>query len=264
MFCTSVLASGSKGNCFFIKNNDTQILIDAGISHKNYAAALETLGVNHYKLDCIFISHLHHDHVSGVGVIGRKTGANIYVSNQNYYYFLEKKLINENTQNTITFKTGDQIIVGDLIVHPFSSSHDSIDSCNFIISCAHDNEKKMAIVTDTGYATELLKHNLKNVSIIIIESNHDITMLKNGPYDWKLKQRIMSRTGHLSNEQCTNLIEEIINDNHKIIILAHLSEINNTPEKARITMEEMLKRNKRKIELHISNQYQNTKLFEII
>jgi phosphoribosyl 1,2-cyclic phosphodiesterase len=262
-FQTSVLASGSKGNCFFVRNGDTQILIDAGITHKYYFNALTNLNINPNKLDAIFLSHLHSDHISGSGVISRKTGCPIYVSSKNRLYFLAKKLIHEDSQNLLTFKNGENIIINNILIQPFSSSHDSLDSCNFMIKKDDNSTQNLIIVTDTGYATNQLKHKLKSATTIIIESNHDVKMLRNGPYDWHLQQRILSRTGHLSNEQCSLLIEEILNENHKQIVLAHLSEINNTPTLARNQMENTLKKLNFKINLYISSQNQETKLIDI-
>jgi phosphoribosyl 1,2-cyclic phosphodiesterase len=259
MFQTSVLASGSKGNCFLVKNKDTQILIDAGITFKNYQNCMTKLDLDPYKLDAIFISHEHSDHVGGAGVIHRKTNVPIYISQPTFTYS-QKKIGNINTE-PIFFDTGDYVQVKDLIVHPFASSHDAIDSCNFIVYPTDDDTKKLAIVTDCGFATNLLRNNLKKVTTIIIESNHDVQMLKTGPYEWYLKQRILSRTGHLSNEQTTDLIEEIFNDKIDRIVLAHLSEINNTPEIAYNHMKQMLDRLRAKVGLHISEQYSHTPLF---
>jgi phosphoribosyl 1,2-cyclic phosphodiesterase len=161
------------------------------------------------------------------------------------------------------FEVGNYIQIGSLIVHPFISSHDAVDSSNFIINAKERESKKLAIATDLGYAHNLLKNYLKQATTIILESNHDVEMLRTGPYEWYLKQRILSKTGHLSNEQATELIKDIINDRHERLILTHLSEINNTPEIAFAQMKEMLTRIKAKIDLHIASQYECTPLFNV-
>jgi phosphoribosyl 1,2-cyclic phosphodiesterase len=268
-FQVSVLASGSKGNCFLVKCKDTTILIDAGITYKNYAYCLSELGLDPLSLGAIFISHEHTDHVGGAGVLHRKTGAPIYISAPTLMY--SQKKIGNVLIDPITFDSGENIIINDIMIHPFASSHDAVDGCNFILypyptpidSGTDAIASSLAIVTDTGYATKLLKNNLSKVTTIVLESNHDLQMLKTGPYDWHLKQRIMSRTGHLSNDQATELIAEIINQNHKRIILAHLSEINNTPQIAYTQMKKLLDQMNASVELNISTQHQHTQLFDI-
>ena len=261
MFQTSVLMSGSKGNCFLVKYEDTQIIIDAGITYKKYAQFLSELNLDPDKLDAIFISHEHGDHVAGAGVLHRKTGAPLYFTNSTYTY--SQKQLGNLQFPPVFFNVGDYINIGDLIIHPFFSAHDAIDSCNFLIYPESDDQRKLAIVTDLGHAHILLKNYLSKATTIILESNHDVTMLKNGPYEWYLKQRILSKTGHLSNDQARELMEEVINENHKRLILTHLSEINNTPEIAFACMNKMLKKIDSKIALHVASQHECTELFDV-
>ena len=261
MFQTSVIASGSKGNCFLVRTADTQILIDIGITFRAYGTAMEQLGLDPYKIDAVFISHEHSDHVGGVGVLNRKTAAPIYITQPTLIYS-EKKMGNLRTEPNI-FESGIKIMIKDLVILPFPSSHDAVDGCNFIIHTADDPKRKLAVVTDTGYATKLLKNHLSQVSTMILESNHDLQMLKTGPYEWYLKQRIQSRNGHLSNLQAAELVKEIHNEGHKRIILVHLSEINNTPELAYKEMKKTLDSLNTKIDLQVSGQFENTPLFDI-
>ena len=261
MFQTSVLMSGSKGNCFLVKYNQTQIIVDAGITYKKYSQFMSELSLNPDKLDAIFISHEHSDHVGGAGVLHRKTKAPLYFTNSTFIY--SHKQIGKLYSPPILFNVGDYIKIGDLIIHPFFSAHDAIDSCNFLIYPENEDTRKLAIVTDLGHAHILLKNYLSKATTIILESNHDVTMLKNGPYEWYLKQRILSKTGHLSNEQAKDLMEEVINENHKRLILTHLSEINNTPEIAFACMNQMLKKLQYTIDLQVASQYECTELFEI-
>ena len=261
MFQTSVLTSGSKGNCILVKNHDTQIVIDAGISYIRYATFMKEIGLDPLKLDAIFISHEHSDHVSGAGILHRKTKAPIYITEPTFRYSENK--IGKLHSEPKFFESGDHITLGNLVIHPFNSSHDAIDSNNFLINPIDNEEKKLVIAIDLGFAHNLLKHHLKRANTIILESNHDVQMLRDGPYDWHLKQRILSKTGHLSNDQASELIKEVINENHKRLILAHLSEINNTEEKAFEQMKCILDTIKSRVSLHVSTQYVNTPLFEV-
>jgi len=253
--------SGSKGNCFLVKDEKTQILVDAGITYKKYTEFMTELKCDPLDLAGILISHEHSDHISGAGVLHRKTKTPLYIS-QNALPCIDKYL-GTLVQEPITFLVGDYIEVGSLIIHPFISSHDAIDSCNFLIYPQHEEERKLAIVTDLGIAHNLLKKYLSSCSTIILESNHDVSMLKKGPYPWPLKQRILSKTGHLSNEQARALMEEVISQNHKQIILTHLSEINNTPEIAYREMKNMLININSQTKLFVASQYQCTELFHV-
>ncbi|MCL2062873.1 MAG: MBL fold metallo-hydrolase [Candidatus Cloacimonetes bacterium] len=261
MFQTSVITSGSKGNCVFVKNGHTQIVIDAGISFKYFSKCLTDLGLDCLKLDGIFISHEHSDHVGGAGILHRKTAAPIYISHPTFIY--SEKKIGKINQEPFFFETGNYIQVGSLIIHPFNSPHDAIDSCNFLIHPVDDDKRQLLIATDMGFAHNLLKVNLKKATTIVLESNHDVKMLRDGPYEWYLKQRILSKSGHLSNEQATNLVEEVLGDQHERIILAHLSEINNTPDLAYSQMKNMLDTMQAKLDLLVSSQYENTPLFQV-
>ena len=261
MFQTSVITSGSKGNCILVKNRDTQIVIDAGMSYKYFAKCMVELGLLPDKLDAIFISHEHSDHVGGAGILHRKTHAPIYITHPTFVY--SEKKIGKINNEPFHFVTGDYVQVGSLIIHPFNSPHDAIDSCNFLIHTDDNDHKQLLIATDLGFAHNLLINNIKKATTIILESNHDVKMLKEGPYEWYLKQRILSKMGHLSNVQAAELIEETLTDRHQRIVLAHLSEINNTPELAYHQMRNMLDRLQAKIDLTVSSQYEATPLFDV-
>ena len=261
MFQVSVLTSGSKGNCFLVRNGRTQILIDAGITYKRYAESMRDLGLEPNELDAIVISHEHSDHVGGAGVLHRKTNAPIYMTESTWEHSV-KKIGNMNTEPCI-FSSGETVKIGSLLVHSFHSSHDAVDSNNFLIHPHDDDKKQLAIATDLGFAHNLLKHNLSKATTIILESNHDVEMLRTGPYEWFLKQRIASKTGHLSNDQACDLIEEIINERHERLILAHLSEINNTPEIAFGQMAKRLNKIQMMLNLHVSLQNECMGLFNV-
>jgi len=161
------------------------------------------------------------------------------------------------------FYNEDKFEIGDIRINPFSSSHDSLESSNFIFRKKGLKNKKLAVATDLGFSTRLTIKKLMNSSTIILESNHDEKMLIEGPYPWHLKQRVKGKQGHLSNEQAVGVISRIIHPGLKNLILAHLSEINNTPEIAHSLMEDYLKMVNHDLNLVVSNQYEPTKLVNI-
>lgn len=261
MFETSIITSGSKGNCILVKNNDTTILFDAGISFKKLSELLTSIDINPMKIDAIVISHEHSDHVGGAGVLHRKTKAPVYITSETFKY--SQKKIGKLDFNPVFFETGAYFQIKNTLVLPFLSSHDAADSCNFFVHPYDDDKNAVTIATDLGYAHNLLKSFLKKSTTIILESNHDVDMLKTGPYDWHLKQRVLSKLGHLSNLQASELVEEVINDNLKRLFLAHLSEINNTPQLAYNQMNFTLHKLGAKTDLKLTSQYECTPLFKI-
>jgi len=221
-----VLSSGSKGNSIYISDGSTSILVDAGLSGIEIERRMKSKELIPEKLDAIVVSHEHADHIHGVGVLSRRHSIPVYISNKTFKaasQFLGK--INEFKK----FECGEKFTINNLTFHPFSISHDAEDTAGFTVS---HNSTKIGIATDLGIATTMVKEHLKKCSVLILEANHDPDMLANGPYPWPLKQRIKSRTGHLSNEQSKALLQEIQHDDLEHVILSHLSETNNTPPKA--------------------------------
>jgi len=151
-------------------------------------------------------------------------------------------------------------MIGDILIHPFRSSHDAADSCNFRLE--HDH-RSLGIVMDLGYYTKLTVSTLQSINTLILESNHDIQMLMDGPYEPNLKQRIKSEHGHLSNEQAVGLLTQVIHPGLKNLVLAHLSEINNHPELAHKVMNDYLQSIRSDICLIMADQYNHTRLVDI-
>jgi len=261
MFKTAVLASGSKGNCFLVKTQSTKIIFDAGLSAKKIFEAMSKIDLEKDKIDAIVVSHEHSDHVKGAGIICRKLKIPLFISESTFQASRHK--LGKMPSPPVFFENGASFDIGDLIVTPFSSSHDVIDGSNFVIQKNNDLERKLAIVTDLGYPSRLTIQKLQDVTTIILESNHDETMLLEGPYPWELKQRVKSREGHLSNSQAVGLTSKIIHSGLKNIILAHLSEQNNTPELAYKVMNEFLKNINFNLNLIVSDQYQPTQLIDV-
>ena len=221
-----VLASGSKGNAIFVSDGSTSILIDAGLSGIEIERRLLSKGLSPQDLDAILVSHEHADHIQGVGVLSRRFSLPVY--------------INRRTQQTAAtqlgnvcelkrFECGSTFRIENLAIHPFSTSHDAKDPAGFTVS---HNGIKIGIATDLGMVTSMVKTHLQSCILLILEANHDADMLTKGPYPWPLKQRINSRVGHLSNAAAKHLLNELQHDRLTHVVLAHLSEINNTPQKA--------------------------------
>ncbi|MFW6082343.1 MAG: MBL fold metallo-hydrolase [Desulfosalsimonas sp.] len=221
-----VLASGSKGNCIYIKSNKTAILFDAGLSGIQLEHRMKQRDICPKSLDAIVVSHEHSDHITGVGVLSRRYGLPVH--------------INPATQKAIpeqlgrigklrSFERGLCFRINELVIRPFSVSHDAAQPAAFTVE---SGGMKIGIATDLGFAPNMVKQHLKNCDLLVLEANHDYAMLEQGPYPWPVKQRIKSRTGHLSNETARDLLMEVMGERLKHVILAHLSEANNTPEKA--------------------------------
>jgi len=260
MFQTSVLASGSKGNSVFIRTENTAFLLDVGLSGKKIFTLLDSIKINPSVLKGVIISHEHSDHIRGAGVVCRKLNIPLYISKKTYTVCAHQ--IGKLPLNTIFFEVGSSFEIDDVVIRPFPSSHDVIDGANFIF-LQKENKQKLAIVTDAGYSSKLMLLNLKESSTIILESNHDVQMLLNGPYPPHLKQRIKSRQGHLSNDQAVGVISQILHPGLKNLVLAHLSEKNNLPDLAHKLMSDFLKEMKYKLNLLVSSQYEATELLDI-
>ena len=220
-----MLASGSKGNSIYVSDGRTAILVDAGLSGIEIERRLKSRDLSPESLNAIVVSHEHEDHIRGVGVLSRRYGLPVYINAKTAAASSQLS----NLKKTVSFNCGTSFKINMLIIHPFSISHDAADPSGFTISL---NQKKIGIVTDLGIATAMVRHHLQLCDLLILEANHDPDMLISGPYPWHLKQRVNGRTGHLSNRDSRILLEEIQHHRLQHVILAHLSETNNTPEKA--------------------------------
>lgn len=233
----SVLASGSSGNSTYVSDGETQILIDVGLSGKDLEKRLNNINVNAVEIDAILITHEHRDHVNGVGVMCRRYNIPIYANNMtleksyNFIGSVEEKFC-KNIKKDFS--------IGNINIHPFSISHDAVSPVAYLLYC---NNKTIAIATDMGYFDKKVIRELKGADFIILEANHDLDMLMTGNYPWKVKHRIRGEEGHLSNDDTAALLPKIIDDNKPQILLAHLSEDNNNPEVAYITIKNNLKEN---------------------
>jgi phosphoribosyl 1,2-cyclic phosphodiesterase len=221
-----VLASGSKGNAIYVANESTAVLVDAGMSGSEIKKRLCSRGIDPETLDAVVVSHEHGDHTLGVGIMSRRFKLPVYASEQTLIATNGRLGVLRDVRH---FEPGTAFKVGSLIVRPFSLSHDAADPVGFTI---HSNGTKIGIATDFGVATQLVCHHLKGCRLLVLEANHDVQMLEEGPYPWELKQRIRSRAGHLSNEASRDLLSEVADTQLEHVIVAHVSEKNNRPRRA--------------------------------
>lgn len=224
-----VLASGSKGNAIYISDGETGLLLDAGLSAREIEARLAIRGLYPQDLTAILISHHHSDHVRGIGPMSRRFGLPVYT--------LPATLDNcrvGNLKKICYFEKGRAFAINSLKVHAFDTPHDAVDSVGFVFE-AHG--LKIGFATDLGIVTNVVREHLRGCNLLIMEANHDVDMLMHGPYPWYLKQRVKSRSGHLSNEDCSAFLQDIMHDTLDHVVFAHLSETNNTPEKVREVMQ---------------------------
>lgn len=228
-----ILASGSRGNAIYITDGTTAILVDAGPSGIEIQRRLKSRGLYPESLKAILVTHEHADHIQGVGALSRRLKLPVYLNQKTE----KASFIFQKIQTAHYFECGRPFKINELTIHPFSVSHDAEDPAGFTIQ---KNGLKIGIVTDLGTVSSMVKHHLKGCALLILEANHDPAMLINGPYPWPLKQRIQSRIGHLSNKESKTLLNEIIDDRLQYVILAHLSETNNTPQKALTTVAKAL------------------------
>ena len=248
-----VLSSGSKGNTTYIETQTTKILIDIGNTCKYITEKLSTIGVTLGEINAILITHTHTDHIKGLKTFTNNYSAPIYITEKMHpkipyvkqYKYIESSLIT----------------IRDIKINIIKTSHDAEDSVGYIIN---NNDKSIVYITDTGYINKKYHPMLSNRDIYIMESNHDVEMLNNGPYPFPLRQRILSDKGHLSNHDSAKYIGDFIGPKTTNIVLAHLSHENNTPELAKETLLAKLQElNMTQIHIDSALQDQETEIIQV-
>jgi phosphoribosyl 1,2-cyclic phosphodiesterase len=227
----SVLASGSRGNSTIVQSSSTRILVDAGISCRETFKRMKAAGDDPHSLSAIVITHEHTDHVSGLLVLARKLKIPVYMTGATHQAW-SRSMRNQKGDlpelpKLETFSSSDGFQIGDIEVKSFRISHDAADPVGFTFRA---EGVKVGFATDFGLVLENMKYSLRGCDILVIESNHDREKLKTGSYPWSVKQRIMERTGHLSNEKLAEFFATDYDGHASFIVLAHLSEENNHPE----------------------------------
>jgi len=268
----TVLASGSKGNSTLVSSSRTRILLDAGLSCRELLKRMQMANEDPAAIDALLITHEHQDHVQGVAVLARKLGVPVYFTQATHRAWMrwmmpQKRLTYaawlalrqlpscpeeapaekppaEKAEDPCRlpgveyFSAGSGFSIGDIAITPFTIPHDATDPVGFVFEA---DGVRMAIATDLGYMPPNVKMAIRNCDVLMLESNHDLEMLRDGPYPWSVKQRVMSRVGHLSNEAVSDFLQKNYDGNASYVVLAHLSESNNLPQLARVTAERALR-----------------------
>lgn len=232
----SVLASGSTGNAIYVATEEHSLLIDAGLSGKKMQELFTKIDKKIEDLSGILVTHEHSDHIKGLGVLARKYKLPIY-ANEKTWKAMEGLIGAIPTDLKFNFETERVKTFGDLDVESFGVSHDAAEPMFYAF---HQGDKKVVVITDTGYVSDRMKGIISNANAYVFESNHDVQMLQMGHYPWSIKRRILSDVGHVSNEDAALAMADVMGDQTKRIYLAHLSQDNNMKDLARMSVEQTL------------------------
>ncbi|MDQ5983033.1 MAG: putative metallo-hydrolase YycJ [Eubacteriales bacterium SKADARSKE-1] len=222
------LFSGSKGNSIYVESKNRGILVDAGRSAKQVEKALFENNIDIKNINGIFLTHEHSDHISGVKVLASRYGIKVFASKGTMSAIQKLGILNGKFPFEVVESCG--VEVSNMFIKPFKTPHDSLESTGYIIETS--DSKRAVVATDIGYISDAVKDAITGADTVVIESNHDVKMLQNGPYPYFLKKRILSNTGHLSNESCADMLPFFIKNGTTRFILAHLSQENNMPDLA--------------------------------
>jgi phosphoribosyl 1,2-cyclic phosphodiesterase len=237
----SMLASGSRGNCAVVASSTTKILVDAGISCREIFKRMKSLGDDARSLSAILVTHEHCDHIYGLATLAKKLRIPIFMTGATHQAWARAMRNQKGERPQIEklerFESGHTFQVGDIAVKPFTIPHDAVDPVGFTFRA---EGVKVGIATDLGYIPASVRDHLRGCDVLVMESNHDLEMLRVGPYPWSVKQRVMSRVGHLSNLALADFFSNDYDNSATFVVLAHLSEQNNLPELARREAEKAL------------------------
>ncbi|MGI6212178.1 MAG: MBL fold metallo-hydrolase [Anaerovoracaceae bacterium] len=238
-FCS--FASGSSGNCYLARTDRANILVDCGIAGKNVLARLREVGLSPEDLSAILITHEHIDHVKSIRMISKKAvNAGVYATEGTLGEIRDRVA----DEQTVRIESGQPFSIGDIEVEPFALSHDAAEPVGFSFV---SGGKKLSVVTDTGVVTGGILEHMEGSDTILLEANHEVNILRMGPYSYSLKRRILSDHGHLSNDACAETLGTLLESRSRKpgsrplnVVLGHLSKINNTPDQAYITVKNEL------------------------
>ena len=239
-----------------VATQKTRLLIDAGFSKRETYARLEAIGERTDDFDAIVVSHEHTDHISGLRALALDLNVPVYISPGTR----DALRWDPRLRAFELFSAGEKFSIGDIEIAPFSIPHDAADPVAFTLEA---EGIRIGLVTDLGCIPELVKRHVRGCHCLVFESNHDLEMLKIGPYPWYVKQRVMSRHGHLSNRTVGEFLSDDFDGTAQVLVLAHLSQTNNHPEVARLSAEEALDRRPRRgpLQLHLASQFTPTPVF---
>ena len=238
-----MLASGSRGNCAIVASHCTKILLDAGISCRETFRRMKALGEDPHSLSAILITHEHSDHICGLATLAKRLRIPVFMTGATQQAWAramrDENGVRPQLDRFERFESGHSFQVGDIAVKPFTVPHDAVDPVGFTFRA---EGIKVGFVTDLGCLLTNVRDQLRQSDILVVESNHCIETLRNGSYPWSVKQRVMSRVGHLSNEALADFFSNDYDNKAAFIVLAHLSVENNHPEIARKEAEQALMR----------------------
>jgi len=251
------LGSGSAGNSTWFASDGTNILVDAGLGPRETRKRLEIVGGNIEQLAAIIITHEHYDHIRGAERISRKYGLPIYLTRGT----LEASKIDRDNTNIVVFENNSTFTIGELAIHARQTIHDANDSACFVIE-ARDGTR-VGLASDLGYVDNAVLQHLSNCDGLFFEANHDVDMLRMGTYPWSLKRRILSRFGHLSNDDAMRAVQRMIGADTKTLCLIHLSQQNNHETIVRDMAAKLVAKTGAQLELGIAKQFEPTGAYNI-
>lgn len=246
----TVLGSGSRGNSILVESGGVRLLVDAGFSGRDLERRLAEVEVEPDSISTLFVTHDHTDHTRGMGVVARRWGIPLYLTEPTRRACA--KLL-DGTEDVREYGSTAPVEIGGLVVSPFLTSHDAVDPIAVTVTEGCTG-LKLGIATDLGRATTSVRHALHGCDLLVLESNHDEILLRESPYPWSVKARIASGHGHLSNRAAAELAEEVYHAQLGAVVLAHLSEAANDPELAREVVGSALERRRYVGRVHVAPQ----------
>lgn len=239
----TTLFSSSSGNSSLISDGNTNILVDAGVSSSRIIKALSDINMDICEIDAILVTHEHSDHIKGIGILSRNYNIPVYANSDTMSAML-CQIGDLYDRNIKVVECAKPFEIRDVVITPFAIPHDAVSPMGY---CIKTTDGIVSVATDTGHITKSMLANMAKSDTVLIEANHDVDMLANGKYPYHLKKRILSDDGHLSNQNAAWLATQLAIWGTKKIILGHLSEHNNTEQKAYDTVKELLEKNNFKI-----------------
>ena len=246
------IASGSKGNCTLLLCDDINLIIDIGITYKQLIETIKEINLSIDDFFYLLITHNHKDHIKGLKTLLNKSNIKVLIPKKMFKSLKEEE---PSIKEDNCIFIDEKYSIGNLNIELLNTSHDAPVSVGYNIKY---NDKEITYITDTGYLNRKILARIMNKDLYFIESNHDEKMLMEGPYPRFLKERVISDYGHLSNKMTSNYLKKVIGNKTRIIVLAHLSEINNTKEKAKEAVKDI-----KNIKIYIADQKDGTPILEI-